>query len=76
MSKINQMFDYEGKTTKVVGNSKTQIYKKLFEYISEKQNNKELPYHGNYLGDNDLAMTQSKCRLCRNCRINIKTKKR
>jgi len=55
MSKINQMFDYEGKTTKVVGISKTQIYKKLFEYISEKQQNKELPYHGNYLCDNELA---------------------
>ncbi len=35
MSKINQMFDYEGKTTKVVGNSKTQIYKKLFDIFQK-----------------------------------------
>ena len=55
MSKIEQMFDFEGKTTKLIGTTKTQQYKEIYNYITEKQNNKELPTHADYLGNNELA---------------------
>ena len=55
MSKIEQMFDFKGKTTKVIGDSRTKAYKEIFNYLSEKQINKEIPIHKNYLGDNELA---------------------
>ena len=54
MKKIEKMFGHEGKTTKVVGTSRIKTYKELYKHISEKQG-KELPYHGEYLGDNELA---------------------
>ena len=54
MNQIEKMFSHEGKTTKVVGTSRIKAYKELYRNISEKQGN-ELPYHGDYLGDNELA---------------------
>ena len=54
MKRIEKMFSHEGKTTKVVGTSRIKAYKELYRHISEKQGN-ELPYHGDYLGDNELA---------------------
>tara|TARA_Y100001970_G_scaffold282813_1_gene396531 strand:+ start:88501 stop:91026 length:2526 start_codon:yes stop_codon:yes gene_type:complete len=55
MSKIEQMFDYKGKTTKVIGDVKAQAYKEIYNHISDKQNSKDLSVHKNYLGDNELA---------------------
>ena len=55
MTQIKKMFAYEGKTTKLIGATRTKIYEELYNYISEKQTNKDLPYHGNYLADNELA---------------------
>ena len=55
MSKIEQMFDFQGKTAKLIGSNRTQIYKEIYNYLSEKQKNNELPVHENYLGDNELA---------------------
>ena len=55
MSKIEQMFDYEGKTKKVIGDTKAQAYKEVYQHISDKQKNNELSIHKNYLGDNELA---------------------
>ena len=55
MSKIEQMFDFSGKTTKLIGSLRTQTYRGIYDYISEQQNNSELPTHSNYLGDNELA---------------------
>ena len=55
MSKIEQMFDYKGKTTKVIGDVKTQAYQEVYNHISDKQKTKNLPTHKNYLGDNELA---------------------
>ena len=55
MSKIEQMFDYEGKTKKVIGDTKAQAYKEIYKHISNQQKNKDLPTHKNYLGDNELA---------------------
>jgi len=55
MTQIKKMFAYEGKTTKLIGATRTKIYEELYNYISEKQTNKEVPFHGNYLADNELA---------------------
>ena len=57
MSKIEQMFDFQGKTTKLIGTSRTQAYKEVYEHLTEKQKNNELPIHDNYLGDNELAQS-------------------
>ena len=56
MTQIEQMFAHDGKTTKRIGPTRAKIYKELYQYISEKQGNKELPFNGNYLGDNELAL--------------------
>ena len=54
MEQIKKMFNHEGKTTNIVGASRIKAYKELYEHIGQMQGN-ELPYHGNYLGDNELA---------------------
>ena len=54
MDSINNMFKHQGKTTRVIGTSRTKTYKELHDYISSLQGNK-LPFHGDYLGDNELA---------------------
>lgn len=54
MKQIKKMFEHQGKTTNVVGNSRIKAYHDLYNHISEKQG-EELPYHGDYLGDNELA---------------------
>jgi len=56
MSSIENMFKYQGKTTKVIGSARTKVYKELYDHISSLQGNK-LPFHGDYLGDNELAQT-------------------
>ena len=56
MEYIQQMFEHTGKTTKVVGNARIKVYKELYDYITEKQGS-ELPYHGDYLGNNELAQS-------------------
>ena len=55
MNQYKEMFNHKGKAAKFIGNSRTKVYNETYQYISEKQKNKELPYHGNYLGDNELA---------------------
>ena len=55
MTQIEKMFIHDGKTPKRIGPTRTKIYKELYSYISEKQKTKELPFHGNYLDDNELA---------------------
>ena len=55
MNKINDMFSYEGKTTKLIGANRTKTYNELYNHITDKQNDKSLSYNGDYLGDNELA---------------------
>ena len=56
MSSIENMFKYQGKTTKVIGSARTKVYKELYDHISSLQGNK-LSFNGDYLGDNELAQT-------------------
>ena len=46
MIDIENMFKYQGKTTKVIGSSRTKTYKEVYDHISSLQGNK-LPYDGN-----------------------------
>ena len=55
MSDFLSMFDYTGKTAKVLGKSKINIYKDIYTHLSDKQNDKTLPADKNYLGNNELA---------------------
>ena len=59
MSKIEQMFDYEGKTKKVIGDTRAQTYKEIYQHISERQKSKDLSTHKNYLGDNSYQNARS-----------------
>ena len=55
MNDIKKMFSHKGKSSKLIGNLRSKVYEELYNYISEKQKNKELDFHGNYLGENELA---------------------
>ncbi len=55
MNQIEKMFAHKGKSSKKIGANRTKIYQELYNYISNKQKNKELPFDGNYLDDNELA---------------------
>ena len=57
MSKIEQMFDFQGKTTKLIGTTRTQAYREVYDHLTAKQKNNELSTHNNYLGDNELAQS-------------------
>ena len=52
MNHIEKMFAHKGKSSKLIGDTKSKVYKENYKYVSEKQSNKELPFNGNYLGDN------------------------
>lgn len=55
MNDIKKMFSHKGKSSKLIGNLRSKVYEELYDYISEKQKNKELDFHGDYLGENELA---------------------
>ena len=55
MTEYQKMFQYEGKTTKLIGPTRAKIYHEMYTHLSDKQNQNELPFDGNYLGDNELA---------------------
>ena len=52
---INNMFQHEGKTVKIIGKSRIKTYQELYDYIEYLQRNNEVGKHHNYLGDNELA---------------------
>lgn len=52
---INSMFEYKSKLRHLVPPQYIQRYKELFFYLLNEVKNGNLPFHGNYLGDNELA---------------------
>jgi len=57
MPNVKKMFDYKGKTTKVIGKNRTKTYTEIYDYISNMQDTGELPTHPNYLNGNELAQS-------------------
>ena len=55
MNQIEKMFTHKGKSSKLIGDAKSKLYEEIYNYISDKQQNNDLPFHGDYLGDNELA---------------------
>jgi ribonucleoside-diphosphate reductase alpha chain len=55
MNQMEKMFAHKGKSSKKIGATRTKIYKEMYDYISSKQKNNELPFDGNYLDENELA---------------------
>jgi len=55
MNDIKKMFSHKGKSSKLIGSLRSKVYEELYNHISDKQQNKELDFHGDYLGDNELA---------------------
>ena len=55
MSELQKMFDYQGKTTKVIGTNRAKAYQEIYNYISDLQESKTIKTHENYLNDNELA---------------------
>ena len=54
MKNANNMFEYQGKATRIIGPQRIKTYKMLYNHIDTLQG-KSLPVHDNYLGDNELA---------------------
>ncbi len=54
MSDFLSMFDYTGKTARILGKNRINTYKDIYTHIDNEQG-KTLQYNGNYLGDNELA---------------------
>ena len=52
---IANMFNHKGKTTKLIGETRAQAYSETYQHLTKLQEKDELPYDGNYLGDNELA---------------------
>jgi len=52
---IANMFNHKGKTTKLIGETRAQAYLETYQHLTKLQEKNELPYDGNYLGDNELA---------------------
>lgn len=49
------MFSHNGKTTNYIGKKRVSSYKKIYEHLSNLQDNNTIKVHENYLGDNELA---------------------
>jgi len=49
------MFKHEGKTVNIMGKTRVKTYQELYMRLSQLQKEKEIPVHGDYLGDNELA---------------------
>ena len=54
MSNFLSMFDYSGKTARILGKSRINTYKDIYLHLDREQG-KSLQYNGNYLGNNELA---------------------
>ena len=49
------MFSHNGKTINYIGKKRVTSYKKIYEHLSNLQDNSTIKVHENYLGDNELA---------------------
>ena len=54
MSNFLSMFDYTGKTARILGKNRINTYKDIYTHIDNEQG-KTLQYNGDYLGGNELA---------------------
>ena len=54
MSDFLSMFDYGGKTARILGKNRINTYKDIYLHI-DKQQGESLQYNGDYLGNNELA---------------------
>jgi len=54
-SQIDLMFKHQGKASKLIGPQRLKAYQEAYDHIANMQNEKKLPTHDNYLGDNELA---------------------
>ena len=52
---VENMFKHTGKTVNIIGKTRVKTYQDLYAQLSDLQKNKEIPIHGDYLGDNDLS---------------------
>ena len=52
---VEHMFKHTGKTVNIIGKTRVKTYRDLYAQLSDLQKNKEIPFHGDYLGNNDLA---------------------
>ena len=52
---VENMFKHTGKTVNIIGKTRINTYRDLYADLSNLQKNKEVPIHGDYLGNNDLA---------------------
>ena len=52
---INDMFQHEGKTVKIIGKTRVKTYIELYNYLEDLQKSNEIATHNNYLSDNVLA---------------------
>ena len=52
---VENMFKHKGKTVTIIGKTRIKTYRDLYLQLSDLQKNKEIPIHGDYLGNNDLA---------------------
>ena len=48
MSDISRMFEYKGKTTKLIGETKAQTYQEIYNHLSKLQQNHDLSFNGAY----------------------------
>ena len=49
------MFAHSGKTNKIIGKKRISTYKRLYEHMSNLQDNGTVKVHENYLDENELA---------------------
>ena len=52
---VRDMFNFRGKLVKKIGDAKVENFRNIYEYLQNKLEKGDLPYHENYLGQNELA---------------------
>ena len=55
MKNFPLMFAHSGKTNKIIGKKRISTYKRLYEHMSNLQDNGTVKVHENYLDENDFT---------------------